>query len=176
MKTLTLPLPKYTIDAQPDYAALGPRIDRFIETHFPGKRMALRGLYMADHPTLSRTELIDIIQILGTDRYDPNRKGMHHEWYAPYGVDIHAIAGEVTDKLRALDDPDYIAAPSFFGEFLMDFYESARAERGYSLRIDILIVYDLDQLLAVPEDDPKGYTFKHPDRKPEALLGVINIL
>ena len=58
----------------------------------------------------------------------------------------------------------------------MDFYESAYAERGYSLRLDLLIVYDLNHLEAVPEDDPKGYAFKYPDRKKDALLGIIHIL
>ncbi len=34
------------------------------------------------------------------------------------------------------------------------------------------MIYDLDQL----EGEDVLYTFKHPDRKQEALLGVIKIL
>lgn len=94
----------------------------------------------------------------------------------PLGVDLHAVACEVTERLRGLRDEDYIAAPSVSGEFMMDFYESARAERGYSLRLDILIAYDLDQLVAVPEKASLSFAFKHPDRKREALLTVINVL
>ncbi len=37
------------------------------------------------------------------------------------------------------------------GEFLADFYSSALSERGYSLRIDILIAYDLDQLAVLDQ-------------------------
>ena len=114
---------------------------------------------------------------LGTDRYDPNRKSIHHDHYAPHGVELHAVECEVTDKLRHVgNDEDYLAASSIFAEFLMDFYESALGERGYSLRIDILMAFDLEQLVAVPEGASMGYAFKYPDRKQEALLGVVNIL
>ena len=170
------PLPEYTIEVQPDYAAIGPKLDQFIGNHFAGRRMALRGIYLGDHPDLSRDDLVAIILRLGTDRYDPNRKSMHHDWYAQFSVEVHAVACEVTDRLRGLDDEDYIAAPSFFGEFLKDFYESAFAERSYSLRLDILIVYDLDQLVAVPAEAPRGYAFKNQSRKRDALVGVVSIL
>ncbi len=172
----TLPLPAYTLDARPDYAALGPQIDRFIERHFAGTRVALRGIYLADHPDLSRAELVATILNLGTDRYDPSRRGIHHDWEAQRGVELHAVACEVTDKLRGLVDADYLAAPSVFGEFIMDFYESARAERGYPLRLDILLAYDLDQLVARPEGASMSFAFKNPDRKRDALLGIVNIL
>lgn len=172
----SLSLPEYTIDTRPDYADLGPQIDCFIERHFPGCRMALRGIYLGDHPHFSRAELVATILERGTDRYDPNRKSIHHDWYEQRGVEVHAVACEVTDKLRGLGDEDYIAAPSFSGEFIADFYESALAERGYSLRLDLLIVYDLDHLVAVPEGASMSFAFKHPDRKREALMAIVNIL
>jgi len=172
----TLDLPEYKIDSKPDYAAIGPKIDRFIETHFPGRRIALRGIFLDDHPDLSRDQLVATILELGTDRYDPERKSMHHEHYAEIGVDIHAVSFEVTDRLRALEDEDYIAAPSPMGEFATDFFESALAERGYSLRMDILIAYDLDQLVAVHREYLQGYAFRDPTRKQAALLGLVNIL
>ena len=134
----------------------------------------MRGLFLGDHPDLSRDELIATIQKLGTDRYDPNRESIHHGWYEEMGVEVHAISCEVTDKLWALDDEDYIAAPSFMGEFLADFYESARAERGYSLRIDLLLAYDLGQLVVVPVEASQGYSFKDPEQKPTALFGYIH--
>ena len=137
----TLSLPEYTIDAEPDSAAIGPKIDKFIAAHFSGRRLALRGVFLGDHPKLSRDDLIATIRKLGTDRYDPDRKSIHHDWYEQLGVEVHAGACEVTDRLRALQDEDYIAASSFMAEGVMDFYASSRAERGYSLRVDILLAY-----------------------------------
>ncbi len=137
--------------------------------------MALRGIYLQDHPDLSRTELVTTILELGTDRYDPERKSIHHDYFGPLGVDLHAVPCEVTDRLRGLKDDDYVKAPSFSGEFIRDFFESARAERGYSLRLDILIAYDLNLLVAVPAGATMSYAFKYPDRKRDALLAVINV-
>lgn len=173
-----LPLPEYTLESKPDYNAIGPQIDRFIVERFAGHRIALRGVFLDDHPQLSRAELAAIILELGTDRYDPDRPGMHHEWYASVGVELHVVTFKVTDRLEALEDENYQAAPSPMGEFIMDFFESALTEpgRGYSMRIDLLLVFDLDRLVALPPEEPRGYAFKDPDRKPEALLGLIHVL
>jgi hypothetical protein len=175
----TVAMAEYSIEVKPDYATLGPRLDRFFETHFPpNRKLGVRAIFLADHPNMTRDELVASILKLGTDRYDSNRKGIHHNYYAPHGVERHLVVCRVTDKLRGLDDADYVAAESVFAEFMEDFYESAltEPERGYSMRMDILIVYDLDALVAVPKDRPRGYAFKHPDRKPEALLAIINVL
>ena len=174
----TLDLPEYSIASKPDYAALGPRMDRFVIERFAGRRVALRAVFLDDHPDLSRAQLLEKILELGTDRYDPQREGMHHDWYASVGVELHVVTFAVTDRLEALEDDDYKAAPSPMGEFMMDFFESALGEpgRGYSMRMDILLAFDLDQLVAVPPEEPRGYAFKDPDRKTAALLGVVNVL
>ena len=169
-------LDTYTLDTTPDYAALGHQLDRLLEAHFPGSRLALRGLDLNDHPALSRNELVNTILKLGTDRYNPARKSIHHDHYDPMGVELHAVACEVTDRLHGLGNADYIAAASPMAEFIQDFFESARAERGYPLRLDLLIAYDLDQLVPIPDEGSQGFAFKHPDRKPEALRGIVSIL
>ena len=174
----TLDLPEYSIERKPDYAALGPRIDRFLVERFAGSRIALRAVFLDDHPDLSRAQLVEKILEVGTDRYDPQRKGMHHDWYASVGVELHVVTFAVSDRLGALEDEDYQAAPSPMGEFMMDFFESALGEpgRGYSMRMDILLAFDLDQLVALPPEEPRGYAFKYPDNKQAALLGVVNVL
>ncbi len=58
----------------------------------------------------------------------------------------------------------------------MDFYDSARAERGYPLRIDLLLAYDLEQLRAVPEQASMSFAFRDPTRKRDALLAIVNVL
>ena len=45
-----LDLPEYSIARKPDYAALGPFIDRFIVECFAGRRIALRAVFLDDHP------------------------------------------------------------------------------------------------------------------------------
>ena len=62
---------------------------------------------------------------------------------------------------------------------LIHFYEGTLADRGYSIRLDILMLYDLDQLQPLNDCVPEEcyeFAFKHPDRKQEALLGVVKIL
>ncbi|MDX1440479.1 MAG: hypothetical protein R3284_11310 [Rubricoccaceae bacterium] len=172
----SIAVPEYTISAEPDSAVIGAKLDAFIERHFPGRRLALRGVFLGDHPAVSREELTARILELGTDRYDPDRKGIHHETYDPAGVEIHAVACEVTDRLRGLLNDDYIAAPSVMAEFISDFYHSAKAERGYPLHLDLLLVYDLDCLKPAPAGSTQSFAFKEPDQKQEALIGVINIL
>jgi hypothetical protein len=117
---------------------------------------------------------VSTIVHLGTDRYDPQREGLY---YARDEVsDIHAGPGIVTEEgLKAEKHMD----GSVMAKVLKLFYVGALADRGYSVRLDILMLYDLDQLEPVlgglPEQSYE-FAFKHPDRKREALLGVIKIL
>ena len=178
MTSFTLSLPDYTIDRVPDYVTIGRRLDRYIETQFPGRRIALRGISLTDHPGKTLDELAAIILKIGTDRYDPQRRGIHHDYYAPFKIDLHAVPCVVADRLRGLDEGDYAAAPSVMAEFIEDAYASALAERGYALRIDLLLIYDLDQLEPVFIDGAHSlaFRFRRPEQKQAALLGLISIL
>lgn len=133
---------------------------------------------MVNHPNQSLDELAALILKHGTDRYDPQRQGIHHDYYAPYKIDLHAVPCSVTDRLRGLDEDDYAAAASVMAEFVEDMYASALSERGYPLRIDILTIYDLDQLEPVAIDGDihsLAFRFKQPDQKQAALAGLIKI-
>ena len=46
----TISLPEYTAEEEPDYPAVGRKLDQVIETHFPDKKMAIRGISLVDHP------------------------------------------------------------------------------------------------------------------------------
>jgi len=64
-------------------------------------------------------------------------------------------------------------------DMVLHFYEGTLADRGYSIRLDILMLYDLDQLQPVYDQVPEEsyeFAFKHPERKHEALVGLIKIL
>lgn len=173
---IPLPLPEYTIDTQPDYAALGARIDAVIEKNFSGKDVAIRAISIDDHPQLTLDQLAQIILETGTDKYDPNRKGVGHDDFEPYKPDFQAGFGTVGKDLV-----------NEGAGIIQKFYENVLLDRGYRLRIDLLIVYDLHKLVRA-EKDPNTpntihprlesylFRFKDPEHKPEALLGIVKIL
>src|SRR3954471_18842232 len=82
-------VPEYTAEREPDYTRVGLKLDRVIETYFPDRKMAIRGIGLVDHPDWSLDELARMILERGTDRYDPEREGVNY----PAGstnLDIHA--------------------------------------------------------------------------------------
>lgn len=185
-----IPLPEYTLEQETDWLAVGGKLDRVIETRFRGRRIAIRGIGLIDHPGWSLDDLVSTILKLGTDKYDPQRKGIHEDFYRPFTVDLFAAPGVVADRLRSLRSKDDPSA-SVMATILELFCTGALADRGYSIRIDILMIYDLDQLEPVPMKwTPQGvvpaapppreescdFTFKYPDQKQKALQGVIKIL
>lgn len=67
------------------------------------------------------------------------------------------------------------------------FYENALLDRGYKLRVDLLVLYDPKQMIqATKVDDTKPgvhprleqylWRFKDPVRKPDAVVGIVKIL
>ena len=77
--------------------------------------------------------------------------------------------------------------PTLFGDTIYDFYENAPQDRGYPVRIDLLVLYSTNKLElaklknpASEEADPRLakylYKFKDSKNKRGALLGVIKIL
>lgn len=174
-KIISLSLPDYTIDAKPNYVNLGSKIDKVIEDNFDGKDIAIRALSSTDHPQYTLDELVKIILEKGTDKYDPNRKGVGHEDFKPYCVDLQA--GFCT------------VGKNHFGEgadIIKKFYENVLLDRGYRLRIDLLLIYDLHQLTQAKKDsdkpgvhprlEPYLFRFKNPKNKQRALLGIIKLL
>jgi hypothetical protein len=176
-KIITISIPEYTIDKQPDYIAIGTKIDKAIEENFEGTFL-LRALSIADHPQYNLDELADVILKTGTDKYDPNRKGVAHESFEPYKLDLQA--GEVTiEKGKIIGES--------FAEDIKRFYENVLLDRGYRLRLDLLVLYDPKQMVQAEKiDRTKSGTephlekylwrFKDPENKPKTLAGLIKIL
>jgi hypothetical protein len=64
-------------------------------------------------------------------------------------------------------------------EFVEIFYDGALIDRGYSVRLDLLMIYDLDALEpvgALPLEECCEYSFMDLTDKRNALLGIIKIL
>ncbi len=174
VRVYAVPLPGYRIEGPPDYT-LGENVDRVIRDHFDVHRIIVRAISSADHPPLTLDQLAHRIRAKGTDRYDPERRGVAHEQFAPYHADLQ---GGPFGR-----EP---GAASFFAGVMRHFYEDAPIDRGRPLRVDLLLIYDRDALVPADTPDPGSprvrpgletflFRFKDPDRKPEALIGLIKI-
>ena len=175
-KIITISIPEYTLDNQPDYSSVGEKIDKALSENFEGTYL-LRALSITDHPQYTLDELADIILKTGTDKYDPNRKGVAHEEFEPYQPDIQAGMIEVKDG-KLTSEP--------FAEDMRRFYENTLIDRGYRLRLDLLVLYDPKQLIKaekVDSDKPSVaphleeylWKFKSPEQKQIALAGIVKI-
>lgn len=176
MKIIEVSIPEYTLESPPDYLVVGAKIDKAVSENFEGKFL-VRALSVADHPQYTLDELVEIILRTGTDKYDPNRKGVAHEEFEPYQPDIQA--GLIKIENNKLDE-------SFSGD-VKRFYENTLIDRGYKLRIDLLVLYNPELLIKAdkvdnskPSVDPHLeqylWKFKEPNQKQNAIAGMIKIL
>ena len=94
----TISLPEYRVEHKPNYQVVGRKLDAIVQKHFAAKNIAIRAISLADHPALSRHELVSLITELGTDKYDPQRKGVLHDFYAPFQIDLHALPCTVLEN------------------------------------------------------------------------------
>ncbi len=177
MKIIEVSIPEYSIDSQPDYLAIGEKIDKVVSENFEGKFL-VRALSIADHPQYTLDDLVGIILKTGTDKYDPDRKGVAYEEFEPYRPDIQA--GEVIIE-------NGVIIGESFSEDIRRFYENTLFDRGYRLRIDLFVFFDPNQMIkaqkldesklsAEPHLEEYLWRFKNPDNKPEALMGIVKIL
>jgi hypothetical protein len=166
---ITLNVHDYKIDNPNCFHSTGKAIDHILSQNFSNKNIAVRAVSLKDHPNLTIDELIEIISETGTDRYDPNRKmSVAHDFYKEKGVELFAVpikSGEIIEIGE---------------ECVEDFAIGAIQDRGYALRIDLIIVYNLQQLQDIPiqYDDGIGkdaFCFKDKDNKKDAVLGFIKI-
>lgn len=165
----SISIPEYSSTNKPDYKTIGKRIHSVIKDHFPTKHLVIRCLSLQDHPGMQIDDLIHIISESGTDRYDKNRKmSVAHDFYTEKGVELFATP--------------YDGKAETITEIIEDMYESTLGDRGYSLKVDLMVIYDQDQLELVPikyDDGGIGtgdYKFRYPERKADAVLGFIKIL
>lgn len=189
----TISLPMYTVAEPPDIEAIGPLLDEAVCKTFgqaEERVVAIRGVSLIDHPDHTHDSLAELIIVTGTDRYDPDRKGPLHQAYDPYGVDLHvgycAVSATSLRSLRADPSPTFLGtiSPSPFAKHVSDFYVGPPVDRGgVPLRIDLITVYDPAQLegIRIPfhGDEKPPYSacrFKYPERRQDALLGLIKVL
>ncbi|MBM7784759.1 hypothetical protein [Tenggerimyces flavus] len=189
---VTVSLPTYTITEPPDIEAIGPVIDEVVCANFgqaDERILALRGVSLIDHPGHTHDSLAEVILATGVDRYDPERVGPTDAGYAAYGVELHVGHCAVSaTSLRTLwaKSPTFhgTISPSVFAKWASDFYQGPPVDRGgVPLRIDLITIYDPAHLegIQIPfhGDEKPPYSacrFKYPDRRRDALLGLVKIL
>jgi hypothetical protein len=170
MKILSVKVPAYTIDIEPDHKAIGKPVDDLLKEHFMGQTILIRGLGSMEHKGKSVDDLIEIIKRDGTDRYDPNRSGDRYANIHGKHIDLYALRRTISPRSE------------IFWQLSWSFYQSPLKTRGYPVKVDILVIYDPNHLKAVvhqPEGHPfikrDGFVFRNPENKAGAVLGIIKI-
>src|SRR4030042_3752185 len=154
VKVITISVPEYMVDKKPDYLKIGKIVDKAIENNFENGKYIYRALSIDDHPGHTLDGLVAIIQKLGTDKYDPERKGVCHEQFSVYDYDIQAGSFEIGNEKIVIEESD--TYPTLFGDTIYDFNENAPHDRGYPVRIDLLVLYDIKKLEPAKLKNPKA--------------------
>lgn len=159
-----------TAKVKPDWATIGAKIDKKLKEHFLGKRAAIRCISSREHKGKSVNEVVKIIKRLGTDRYDPHRKGDRYENIGNKKIDFFAIDFTIRPKSVIME------------KFIEPFYTWLQQSGNEPIRLDIAIIYGLSKLKRVlhryegrSNVKKDGFVFRNPDKKKDALLGIIKI-
>jgi hypothetical protein len=167
---IQITVPSHKPGSAPDHEVVGEELDGLLKRHFMGKKVVVRCVGSQDHPELSPDQLTDIVMKTGTDKYDPDRMGVGYEEFARKGirVDFYGEDTTITEDSKIM------------GQALWEMHHSAIGDRGYGVHVDLVLVYDDEQLDMVmnlysqhPTSD--GFVFKNAHDKLAALLGVIKI-
>lgn len=166
----TVLLPDYHLDKRANYDAFGKAIDDVVKKHFLGKDVAIRGISLANHPGKTMSDMVATILSTGTDRYDAAHEPFWKDFpeYKNKGIELFAGKEYVDKNFHSSHD------------LIENFFEGAKVDRGYAVRLDIITIYDVEQLEMIPIQYSDGigrdaWKFKHPEEKEKAVLGVIKI-
>ncbi|MBT6147195.1 MAG: hypothetical protein HOH74_17295 [Gemmatimonadetes bacterium] len=183
-KCFSISLPEYDLETELDYNALGEKVDPFLCSCFGDGRYVLRSIASSDHADKTMDELVGVILALGTDKYDPARMEVAHKSFRGYNHDFHGTGFEVLGGAIERDaDWEY---DSLFADTSYHFCEHAPYDRGYPCRIDVLMVYDGEQVERARHIEPEAplqrqgvehylFRFRYAGNKQSALSGVVCI-
>ncbi|MEA3514126.1 MAG: hypothetical protein U9R34_01470 [Nanoarchaeota archaeon] len=185
VKVIEVHLPEYNVKKKPDYLKLGKKVDAILEKNFPDGKYILRAIGSDDHQGLSLNQLADVVVKTGTDKYNLNKKGVCHDEFSGYDYDIHAGTFEIKNSRLVI--PDSYKYATEFWDIIWHFYEHTPLDRGYAVRIDLLLIYDPKKLKKARKSHQKArsvrkglnnylYKFKDQENKKDAIIGIIKIL
>jgi hypothetical protein len=148
---------QYDGNKAPDYKAISAQIDEHLRKHFKGQKIVVHAISSEDHHDRNIEDVLkDLIQH-GTEKAEVHEKGKQPDKKSNYDFlgNYHAI----NDKSNVMD----------------------AFENDDQLKVDLIAVYDPEHVEKTTySDKSKGvgdaYKFKHPDKKPAALKGVLKIV
>lgn len=171
VQLLNLTIPTHLPGQAPDHQIIGQQLDDLLKQHFLNKKVVIRCIGSQDHPNLSLDELTDVVMKTGTDKYDPHRVGVGYEAFIKKGIRVDFYG----------EDVEINKDTKFMAQFIWEMHHSAIGDRGFGVHVDLVLVYDIEQLDMVmnlydhhPTSD--GFVFKDQNNKQAALLGAIKIL
>jgi hypothetical protein len=182
-KIIRVPVPEYHVRDRPDYDVIGSKVDQAIGKVLSDGVYIIRSIGLQDHAGLTLDQLVQIVLATGTDKYDSDRTAVGQEEFSGYDYDIQAGPVEVKRGRLEPDESD----DTVFGGIARHFFEGAPLDRGYPVRIDLLLLYDPAKMLRARKRDSgakgvrKGlnkflYKFRDPADKKGALVGLVEIL
>lgn len=169
---INISTPGHSPNTPPDHERIGSILDNVIKEHFMGKKVVVRYIGSQDHPGMDLDELVKVIVDTGSDKYDKTRIGVGYDDFRQKGVKID-FYGELIDGVTE--------NTSIMSQMIYEMYHSAIGDRGYGVHVDIVLIYDAEQLdmitdLYESQVSSDGFVFKNPELKRAALIGVVKIL
>ncbi len=152
---------------------IGIKIDACIKKYFLGKHVGIRVLGSNEHHGKSINSLIKIIKTIRHDRYDPKQKGDRYENIQNKKIEIFAFDYKIRKN------------GVYLKYYIEPFFSWCIEDRGYPVKINIIIIYDMKKLKVVPHHYKErehekiktdGFVFKYSHKKSEAVLGIIKVL
>ena len=161
-------LPEYKVDTKPDFALLGRKIDSLLREHFLSQDIVVRVIGSQEHPGKTIDELTQTIQSVGTDRYDPGKKGDRYDNIEQKQINFFALDFSINES------------ENYFEFLLEPFYTWPTKP----IRVDIAIIYDPTQLEVIEHQyvgregkiKKDGFVFKDQKNKQKAVKAILQIL
>lgn len=154
---------------RPDFDLISKPIIAFLRSNFNNKRIGLRMLGSGEHEHKSLDELLKIIQRIGHDRYDENRKDSKYGNMNLKEIEVFMLELMIGKEL-GLDGEEQIK------HALNSFYIYGEKPT----RVDIGIVYDLryikKKLIQYDGDEEICHAFIDTEKAPESILALIKLI
>ena len=159
--------PEYTLDDHMELGNVSTCIDAAIREHYLGNEIIVRAVQSGKHEK-SRQELIEYILRHGDDRHQKASESAANA--SDDAIDLHGYQCTVNQEP--------------ISHFILQGFHifKPKALERPQHRADLWLIYDSGQLQNVPYMHTRhnviakdGFRYKHPDKKPSALLGMIVI-
>lgn len=156
-------------NTKPDFEKVSQPIIDFLRQHFLNKRIGYRMLSSVEHEGKGVNDLVRIIQKLGHDRYDTQRKDNKYSKIDLDQIELFMLEIEVGQELG--DDGEEQIKHAFHS-----FYVCSEPP----IKVDIAVVYNLSAFERRPflyrNKEEVGHVFKTSIVPSQAILAILKIV